>query len=406
MKTKLIIFTMALMTGVLTSCVDTELCPEPADQHPHLASVSYGFDWSKTQDNPKNLPDSMYVVAYRVINQWKSSVMVNCLGPKNKPAQGKYINNAMVEPTVYPGQTKTDTIEYFKVKSGEYKFLCFNGSNEEIDYTSVDKFIYQKDVDMHDLYFNFKTYEKESPKLNRIIPKWTDYNNYTGYMQPAVRAVYYDTLTVRSLVANRTYHEVFTHPKRLTQRLTFEFDIQKDLSGGLFTVDSVFAEVSGIPFSVNLSNGYIDITKTSRMMFRAKLEVGANKDSLDNDNNKKVHCTAMIDVPTLISSEYDDVYHGPGIMQIMVCCSAENPADPTNRPPKKFQGLINLYHTIQDAKLVTYTQDRQHVKKAKDYATLTIKADMVVNGASILKSNDENDGLDSWVPQGGVIIDL
>jgi len=399
---------MALLTGVLTSCVDTDLCPDPADQHPHLASVSYGFDWSKTPDTPPNIPDSMYVVAYRVINAWKSSVMVYCKGKKADPAPGKYVNNNVEQPTVYPNQTstdsistdsiKTDTIKHFKVKSGEYKFICFNGSNEELNYSQIDQFIYQDGIDMHDLYLTFRTYGKESPDLNRIIPKWTDYNNYTGYMQPLLRAIYYDTLTVRTLLPNHSYHEVFTHPKRLTQRLTFAFDIKKELDEDTFTVDSVFAEVSGIPYSVNLSNGFIDITKTSRMMFRADFDE-------DTPTNNKVHCTAMIDVPTLIANEYDDVFHGPGIMQIMVCCSVLDP-DTGKRVPKKFQGIINLYKTIQAAKLITYTVDKKHVKKNKDYATLEIKADLVVNGMSILKSNDANDGLDSWIPKDRIIVDI
>ena len=408
MKHKLIIVIMALMAGFFTSCTDVEFCPDSVDEHPHTATVSYGFDWSGLDKELRpgaNQPDSMYVVAYRVINMWKSSVIVACKGDANKPSAGKYIRNA-VEPVVtYPGQTKTDTIKQFKVKTGEYKFVCFNGSNSEIDYTDVDNYIYNDNIPLQSLSFSFKTYDKSSPDLVKIIPKWegrTDLNDYAGYIQPEARAVYYDTLTVRQLLKNRNYHMKFrfNDKMRLTQRLTFKFHIKKLLSTVFengdtnphpFTVDSVFGEVSGIPYKVNLSNRYIDITKTAKMMWRANV-------TPDNDANEEVDCEAIIDVPTLVRNQQKNIYTGPGIIHLIIYCSSPiDPDDPNSeRKVKHFPGNINLYNTLEKAKLYTTTLDKQNAYITKAKATLEIIDKIVLDGSNIIENSDNNEGLDQW----------
>ena len=406
MKHKLIIVIMALMAVFFTSCTDVEFCPDSIDEHPHTATVSYGFDWSGLDKELRpgaNQPDSMYVVAYRVINIWKSSAIVACKGDANKPSAGKYINNA-VEPVVtYPGQTKTDTIKQFKVKTGEYKFVCFNGSNSEIDYTDVDNYIYNDNIPLQSLSFSFKTYDKSSKKLNKIIPDWegwTDLNPYADYIQPEARAVYYDTLTVRQLLKNRNYHMKFrfTNDNRLTQRITFKFHFNKLLSSldngktknHHFTIDSVFGEVSGVPYKVNLSNRYVDITKTAKMMWRTDLKP-------DNDANEEVDCKAVIDVPTLVRNQQKNIYTGPGIIHLIIYCSSPiDPDDPNSeRKVKHFPGNINLYNTLEKAKLYTTTLDGQHAYITKPEVELKI-TDIEVDGSNIIENSDNNEGLDQW----------
>ena len=403
------------MAGFFTSCTDVEFCPDSVDEHPHTATVSYGFDWSsvKTVDPGPNQPDSMYVVAYRVINMWKSSVIVACKGDANKPSAGKYINNA-VEPVVtYPGQTKTDTIKQFKVKTGEYKFVCFNGSNSEIDYTDVDNYIFNNDIPLQSLSFSFKTYDKSSKKLNKIIPDWegwTDLNDYADYIQPEARAVYYDTLTVRQLLKNRNYHMKFrfNDKMRLTQRLKIIFNIKKQLSSVFengdtiphpFTVDAVFGEVSGIPYKVNLSNRYIDITKTAKMMWRANVTIANKKTPTpDNDANEEVDCKAVIDVPTLVRNQQKNIYTGPGIIHLIIYCSSPIDPDDPNSGRKKsipFKVNINLYNTLEKAKLYTTTLDGQHAYITKPEVELKI-TDIEVDGSNIIENSDNNEGLDQW----------
>ena len=43
--------------------------------HPHRTSVKFDFDWSGAYPNTK--PDSMFVLANRVINHWKCALAVS-----------------------------------------------------------------------------------------------------------------------------------------------------------------------------------------------------------------------------------------------------------------------------------------------------------------------------------------
>ena len=68
---------LALSAVVLTSaCSQVELCDSTPEQHPHSAYVQFDFDWSRLTPDI-SIPDSMGVVTYRVVNQWKSMAKVN-----------------------------------------------------------------------------------------------------------------------------------------------------------------------------------------------------------------------------------------------------------------------------------------------------------------------------------------
>ena len=321
--------------------------------------------------------------------------MVNALGTsQTTPARGRYIYNIIEEPIVWPGQEKTDTIENFTIKAGEYKFIAFNGSSTEIDYEQVEEYLTHDDFKLQDLNIRFQTYPKGNEALKTVMPFWVDYNNYANYMQPSVQSIYYDTLAVRT-IANRQHHHLhFDNPKRLTQRLEILFDIQKviDSEQARFTVDSVFAEVAGVPYVVNMATGHLDIRSTAKTIFKANFDK-------DTETNETIHCTSNIDVPTVLPSNSENELRGPGIMQVMIFCSTKNPFDPEGeRFSKRFQGIINLYHTLTDADLVQYSIDRQNVVK--------IKADLKVNGESVIKSSDGNEGLDMWIPSETLHIDM
>src|SRR5574344_2102636 len=89
---------IALLTSIimLVSCnPDVELCRE--DTHPHLGSITYQYDWT----NASHTPDSMYIIANRVINLWKCSMVVN-----SGNGIGRYLFNAPAGTAV---ATPTDT---------------------------------------------------------------------------------------------------------------------------------------------------------------------------------------------------------------------------------------------------------------------------------------------------------
>jgi len=292
----------------------------------------------------------------------------------------------------------------FKLRSGDYKFVAFNRSDEEINYDVVEQYISHDEMPMSELNVIYRTYAKGDSALKYMLPDWTDYNGYGGvdrYMQPSLHAIYYDTISVRSLRSNGLYQITFNNIHKLTQHITLEFNIKKVTYNQPFIIDSVFVEMAGIPCAINLSTGYIDITKTKKMMFKAAFDQ-------DTETNSRVACMATMDVPSIVQSASDDVYMGPGIMQVMICCSAPHPDDPTRRLSKKFQGIINLYHTLGEAQLIRITDDGQHALRNKEEAHLFIDADMTVDGDQVIESTDDNAGLDIWRKEGSqpIIVDI
>ena len=377
------------------SCTDVELCPESPEDHPHNAIVTYSFDWGSQS---RQRPDSMYVLAYRVINQWKSSVKISA---EENPASGHFLW-PLPDSLSAPGQPDTTR---FSLKSGDYKFITFNVDESELDYSHVTRYIRDDNIHLQDLHVTYKTYAKGDSALRYTLKDWIDYNVYgesNRYMQPSVGAIFYDTISVRSLRANGQYHINFARPRPLTQQVKVLFDVRKEISGVPFTVDSIFAEISGIPPTINLSTGYIDITHTKKIMFKTQFQK-------DTESNTLVHCSADIDVPSIVQSSSDDLVMGPGIMQVMIFCSTVDPQNPTGEKlSKKFQGIINLYHTLKEANLLAYTPDRQHALRSKESGTLNIKAVLVIDGEKILESPDNEAGLDRWIREdkNPIIVDI
>lgn len=427
---------LSLLAVVQMSCTEADLCPESLDEHPHGTFVCYNFNWP--QDDEFTPPDSMYILAYRVINMWKSTVAVSSHG---NPVKGHYIYNEFVsdkdkaaeetqseeENTEEQGtDEETDTeeqgaetgtvaetepagtraedtpvqdIEYFNLKSGYYKFVTFNRKDSEIDYSPVDYYMQHDESPISDLNVIYKTYRKDNPDLRFTIPDWVDYNAYGDpdrYMQPSVQPIYYDTIPVQYLRPNKLLPDKvnkvnsvgFPNPRKLTQHIDIEFDIKKASGTAPFTVDSVFAEISGIPYIINLASGHIDITKTKKMMFKTVFVK-------DTETNTLIHCKGSIDVPTIVESTSDDLFMGPGIMQVMIMCTATD-TQTGEELHKTFQGSINLYHTLKKAGLIKWSEDRKTVKKNKESATLVIQAEMLVDGENIIDNPDDNAGLDVW----------
>jgi len=374
-----------LMLLSLCACkTDVELCDEP--EHPHRARLVYNFNWD---DNKDYTPDSMTVLANRVINMWKSAMSVNSTN-----GGGTYIFNAPMD--YRPGtennekrisETVTWQTGLYKVPIGEYKFIAFNMEAKEFDYSHVYEFFSNPEMPQSELNILYHTYKQGDSGLRFIIPSWIDYNPYANYIQPSTHALFYDTLSTRVL-NNKDIHEISFSPKELTQQVDIYFSIAKINDKQPFTVDSVFAEVSGLPNGINLETGFLNVERTNKMMFRC------DKIS-DTETNKKVACHGQVHVPGIMRSRLSDVFIGPGIMQVMIYCSAYSPEN-NKREVKKFQGKINLYNTLTRTPSIKMANDRLHAQPTGPKLKLQIQARMEVDGEKILEASDESSGMDIW----------
>lgn len=423
--------TMLLAVVAVSSCTtDVDLCYNP--EHPHQAKVKYEFNWnSYAKDIAAD--DSMYVIADRVVNHWKAAMIVS---PK-APVRGRFVFNGPSTsddenspsgeetPETTPDPPADDNVEEvteFQIRPGDYKFIAFRMNDEDMICPDVDAYLNDETGEkrLQDIYMEYKVYPKKGDEnLRKTLADWQDYNPYAQYIQPDIRPVFYDTLPARRIETGSTVTCKFS-PRPVTQHIDINFTIQKRLNlvgkgkedDVRFIVDSVWIEIAGIPREVNLSNGYLKIDRTCKVMTKAD----ETRDS-ETSTSLKVH--GAIDVPSIVQNSTPDVNTGPGILQVIIfthvvtydekgdAVQDPNEKDGIAKKKKKIQGKINLYNTLRNANLITVTSDGRHAIRNGAKGVLNIVADIVVDGKNILSNDDNTGGIDAWVDcTDNLIIDI
>lgn len=450
-------------TAALCACTDIDLCPE--DSHPHRAQVRFVHEWGEYDDD-RDRPDSMYVIANRVINYWKMTAAIYTKKGEPNEGKGRYVYNQLSpsqppqgeeESPSQPPQGGGDTLEgsessgssedsessensensethkapplrggrerlspslrggqeglsvydkeVFDLQVGEYKFYTFTATNQ-MDMRSIDKFISTDDNNMTNEGFTieYNTYEKTDEvfmrEMDRIMEPltakgfsgWVDFNPYSKYMLPASRPLFIDSVNITPVTQGRT--EVITFsPKPATQTITINVKIRKKATEGCtFKVEGVIGEVSGVPHAINISNGFIDIATTNKMMFPFSF-AGIEEDTEDNDF---LTCTARINVPSIVKSNTDEATVGPGLLQAFIYCTVYREGHEPQQ--KKIQGIINMYDELTAANLIEITEDGNHARRIGREHTIDIGPEIVIDGSMAIPSDDE--GIKGWIQTG------
>lgn len=420
----ILVYTSVTCMLMVACKTDVDLCYESS--HPHRAEVEFTYTW----DEGVLRPDSMCVLANRIIGQWKSSMVV---GTNTTPVIGyyfstdiipenyisdefrEYLDSATIANLLYGGFDFP--VSKFIVRNGEYKFITFNMDTTAFAYDKLMDYMLSPANEgrrLQDLNMEYKTYSKENNKgaLRSLIASWTDYNPYADYIQPEMNPIYFDTTQVVR-VETDVVAKVSFHPQPLTQNIDIYFNIKKDVSGVPFVIDSVRAEVSGIPKSINLSNGYLDIEHTAKMMFRMDMCAPFNltavppfeiKKEADQLTKQAVGCHANIDVTGVVRNASDYVYSGPGIVQVMIWTHAKDPQTGLISR-KKMQGKINIYKTLGKSDLLKEAPDGKHMIRKSKHGNIVIQANIEIDGSKI-KRSDNTSVLDNWIPCDQVDVDI
>lgn len=454
MKSRLFaVFILPVM--LLAACSEVELCPQT--DHPHTAYVTFDFAW----DTSIRQPDTMAVVAYRVVNDWKQAFSISSETKKGYYMQrpeatragetdgtdtttdgttteetdgtdtetdGTETDNPGTDtdetdgtdteeggettPETTPGvDTETDV---FKIRQGDYKFVAVSGDKNAQDLSEIYEFIDNKKV-LRDVYVNYYDYDKNDPLLQSKLAGWTDYNQYARYIQPGISPILYDTVSIVKAGLGQKVSCKF-RPKGVTQNIDIYFNIGKNISSQPFVIDSVWAEVSGVPRSISLANGWLDITSTAKMMFRTELQAADGTEmEADTYDNTKVRCHGNIDVTSIVNVQKlegeDDAtvkskVFGPGIMQVIIFTHSQKLNSEGKPITKKIQGLINLYNTLSKANLIKISEDGRYAMRSSAHATLNINAQMTIDGSSIEEHPDDTGGIDRWQTVDDIIIEI
>lgn len=450
MNSKKLLYTL-LLGATLTSCAEVEICER---DHPHQGDVNFTYTWNKPEDKPNR----MGVLCYRVVGQWKQVAEVNTddltlrligettITPENRPNENPDEgdntggdntggdNTGATEPTepseptepteptepsepseptepTEPTEPGTGTkppqfTPTVKIPRGYYKFATFPLDNPSIDYSELEQFMKNdaKDYPLQNVGLSYKVYDIKDPKLNKPLA-WQDFNPYAKYIQPDVEPLYYDSTTVQQVRADRQTTFEFK-PKILSQNIDINFNIVKNTDEVEFKVTEVWAEISGVPTYIKMNTGYLDITKTSKMLFKTDIKPN-NPDDNGNDTNenKRIAChgninvTGVVNVQRAYGETLEDVrkkIYGPGIMQVVIYTEVYNPKTGQTFP-QKWQGIINLYNTLNKAKLMTTTSDNKYVYRNGEHGTINISAEILLDGKTVGNIDKGGDALDRWI---------
>lgn len=327
---------------MFTACgTDVELC-EVVD-HP-LAQVKFEVDLGKQSVQR----DSVLILACKLYNRSESMLVID-----STATTGRFHFN---------GFDITDSVSIpgiFDMPVGTYKFLAFRPDYLQ---TNTDCIVFNVDtVRFNDVEVRNTTENNYSEQL------WVEYKSKDGYVESKGNPVYYSRLSRISITAGNVVN-CKINPQSILQTIDFTFNIKKDIKKVTFVVDSVKAEISGVPGRFNLYNGQIS---TDAPTFNTKLDVRLAKRDYKNSTSAKF--SSRIGVPTLFNSESSSKKEGPGIMKIKVFMNVDGKT-------KVLQGWKNLYAEIAKAQLVNYTKDRRSVVMASTYRNIDIDINVNANG--------------------------
>lgn len=442
---------LGVLTFTFTSCeVNEDLCNK---EHPHKSGVQFSYVWDKIPEAVITRPVNTYILANRVINTMSTSFVYNVVAES-----GHYLG------TLPEGMAEEDNhdITTFRLSSGEYKFLTmsFNRTFEEkLDPSRIvtEDYIITPNplkVNAEDLkyrlgqfkaehrtytYDELKDYYVESPFSE--FDGSVDDNPYTSapesaseeekeakrakFIRNITEPIVVDSTTI-CRIGNDEVTQVNFHPTTVTQNVDLYFDLKKKQTSTFqFFISDVWCVLSGIPRSMNIGTGAIDITQTDKLIFRTKLVdptkvPNANSEELkpqgwpsekiidnigryDNQSEDVVRCYANLNIPGIVeNSVYTDAnkYAGPGVLQVIVKVWVyEKNVDDNNWGwrSRTIMGRINLHKNIEHAQLLElYSENgNEFWRKAQNYKSVYLAIDAVLT-QSLITGADESPRVANW----------
>ena len=414
---------------LLWACTEQELYKPVAD--PHSGEVHFGYDWTAMADFPR--PDSMAVMAVRVINHYKRGMIMS-----TENLRGHYFYNApdnvvaWIDPSIVPPEPPppvtennyeidpTDQynggdppsafepeeeqeeepetprtaieVDHFRLPNGTYKFYAMAIDTTLYDhmYTNVPQYL---EADGTGTQYN----EVEMVYKNRTDSLMEDDKNQGfDYIKRNYPPIIIDRLELME-VPDQSKLDVTFKPRPLTQNIDINFNIEKDITNYHFTIDSVWCEVSGIPSKCTLFDGHLFLQKTNKMQFTTKLTNESGTVIDDQDDNTKLRVHANINVLSILHSSKPTDLTGPGILQIEIKYKYTKNDDGADKEIiRRVFGKLNLYHVLKQANLIKYSDDLQYATKSCDHAVLDIPGIIKISPEGVISGDESGGGFSNW----------
>lgn len=384
---------------IMACTTEVDICMDCSQRH--LAEVELTYDLKDIPEQERTvLPDSMIVVAYRVVRSWKCSYMA----PVTEDVSlGRYLYNKPYDESFAQGNGvavnrnaslagNAQNNERLYVKSGEYRFITFNNTLTdymfENDATSswfkeegaIDDAISNKAIDLY-----YKGYHRRDEVMSKYGKSWVDFNPYTTYIARSNSPIYFQYSDVYNIEEDKKNHVALTCEKK-TQDFEIRFSIKRDS----VIVEKIVAEISGVASGMNLVTGKYDFSKTYKTFFDVH-------DMGDSESVWEGYSTYSGDISVmgLVSSNSKDYDTGPGILQLAIYTHTEING---KKKSKVFHVGINMYNTMRKYGYVLAGSDEKIVLEIE--RELNLKKDEIVQG------EDTDTNVDLWIIHDDIHIDI
>ena len=388
-----------LCMASLVSCVKINLCVE--DEHEHEGYVKVVYHWP--EDVGRERPDSMLLFVNRVADtQWTGYVTetnISVDGGSRSESAYRDDDTIAVSAGVY-------RMFAFNNASPGYRFCNFYGDGETQHLGAMG---------IHDFSISYVGHELTDPHIGPYGEDWVDFNPYTKYIATDVKPVYrafnenYGAQEWASFnVSAEEEVEVHLYPRKMTQDITIAFPVYTDEQ---VVVDSIIAEISGIPHKMYVCTGIIEIDTTYKMLFEfdvdrdnakdVTLQV-QDKDVVADRRFRQLDCRATISVLGLLPNEEPTFPRGAGVLQL---CIHSHVTDESGEVKRKNQyAKINMYNTIKNAHLLITDEQGNVIQNPGTYPELkrtdTLRIEesrLIITEELILETYDDDNPLDTWV---------
>ena len=389
---------MFALLCIFSCTTEVDICMD--NSHMHLAEVELSYDLTNIpEEEQATLPDSMIVVAYRMVRSWKCSYVA----PVAEDAgYGRYIYNrpyqnladvesktAQVRSTELPETAVAGEPLY--VKRGEYRFITFNNTLTDgmfenkansnwFDNDIIDEIIAEKDIELY-----YKSHNLKSELLEKYGKSWIDFNQYTTYIARSNAPVYFQFSERYELDDTKKNNVTLGFEKK-----TQDFEIRFSIARQQVVVEKVVAEISGIPSGMNLVTGKLDFSKTYKTLF----EVHDTEQSSEMSGVSKF--VGNISVMGLVSSNSKELDTGPGIMQLAIYTYAFN--ERGEKRSKIFHVGINMYNTMRKYGYV--------LAGHKEKIVLEIEQELNIRKDEVINAEETDSSLDYWIIRDDIHVDI
>lgn len=372
------------MILTLWSCnTDVDLCYY---EHPHRTLIDFRFKWSDDFAE-LSIPDSMNVIAFRPINTFKYGFIVSS---RDKNNDGILVFPVEERKDIVNTSNSNESVitsnNYIWMRPGKYDVITYNGNSSAFENIQKDEF--NELVDLEKLIIKYKVYDRltEHPHFEKY-KNWVDRNPYSSYVLSEIEPIYYSVLSNFEVPDDGDKNVKLPCnliPEPITQKIQFQFVITKKEEG--ICVDSLKAELSGIPVSLMPSSKVVDISKTYKVLFEPCF------DRTDDPSlMSPLRVSGEVNVSGLVRSYSPGLTSGPGIMQLNIYTHMYKDGIKYN---KIFRAGINLYHILTVSPLLERNPETGLIQQSCRGRVLVIPTDLQITKDKILETSEE--GLDNW----------